>query len=292
MKRKLLALLMVAVMVACAGCTTDKPTPKNEDGYENIVRVSSAKEFIEAIAPNTTIEVEAGYYNLTNYIEAIWEKHGKEWNKTHDYIRLEEIYGDVQLVVNSVEGLTIIGAEDEDEICEIVIESEMADVMKFVNCNDLTIKRLKIGHTEMVECGGNVITLEGCDNILLSKLDLYGCGVIGLEANNCTDLRMKSSIIHDCSWVAMSLQGRYGKFQFTDCTFDHNEWGFLLGEDEEVVNFKNCKFGQQESNGILYLPFVNLVNCDVMEPDIYPDFEDDGYDNFYDGDTYEDGPKG
>lgn len=278
MKRRLLAVVMVIALIFCAGCAGGGETPQGGED-DSVITVSSAKEFVEAIAPNVTIEVEAGYYNLSKYIEGAWAKDGESWNDAHKYVKIEECFDGVMLKIVGASGLTIIGSDKEDEISEIVVEPRYADVLNFTNCNDLTIRNLKVGHTETGECAGNVISLTSCDVVNFDKVDLYGCGVIGICAENCGDLKMNDSIIHDCSFFAMDIEEQYGKCQFEDCAFEDNDYGFGFYDNDCTIQFTNCSFGQNESNSILFMDGVSLVDCVTEEPTEYPDYSDEDYDD-------------
>lgn len=278
MKRRLLAVVMVIALIFCAGCAGGGETPQGGED-DNVITVSSAKDFVEAIAPNVTIKVEPGYYNLSKYIEGAWAKDGESWNDAHKYVKIEECFDGVMLKVIGVSGLNIVGDIVDEEKSEIVVEPRYADVLKFTNCNDLYIEKLTVGHTDTGYCVGNVISLYDCDGIDFEKVDLYGCGVIGIYAENCGDLEVNNGFIHDCSYLAMEITGQYGKCQFNHCDFSYNDYGFSFYDNDCTLLFTDCYFDQNESNSISFMEGVELIDCTVQEPTEYPDYSDEDYDD-------------
>ena len=51
--------------------------PAPQEG--NTVTVGSVEELLEAIGPHTGILLKPGYYNMSEYIEYVWEKEGESW---------------------------------------------------------------------------------------------------------------------------------------------------------------------------------------------------------------------
>lgn len=58
------ALLLFALLAGCSkGTVQEEPSTEAE-----VIQVSTAGEFLEAIAPNAVIELAPGTYNLTEYL--------------------------------------------------------------------------------------------------------------------------------------------------------------------------------------------------------------------------------
>ncbi len=168
----------------------------DEDG---MIHVSTVDELLAAIAPNTTIYLEPGEYDLgtaTGY--------GSFGGKYHSW--LMEFDGP-QLNIANVKNLTI-RAESADK-ASIVTAPRYADVLHFTNCDGLTLENFTAGHTEEPsQCMGDVLGIEDCDEVKVEGCSLYGCGVIGISAYDCEEMKITGTEIYGCS---------YGAVQFRSC---------------------------------------------------------------------------
>ena len=167
-----------------------------EESSAKEVRVSTVDEFLAAIAPNTTICMEAGTYDLTA---------ATGYGKTDgDYYYWEECFDGHGLIINAVEGLSIIGAgADSTEISAI---PRYANVLSFYNCSGLSLSGFTAGHTqEPGECAGGVIDLWYCIGVKIDSCGLYGCGVTGISAIESSDISVVSTEIYDCSYTPVQL---------------------------------------------------------------------------------------
>ena len=247
------------------------PTPTEGD----TVTASSIEELLEAIGPNVGIMIEPGYYNLSEYIEDVWEQEGESWNERHPYVQLRDCYDGVEVVIRRVEGLSIFG--DNESLTEIVVDPRYAQVLNFEECHDLTLSGLTMGHTETGDCAGNVLDFYNCRDIHLSAMDLYGCGVYGIGCYDGTgELYVYSSTIRDCSYGALQIYDGNGCFEFRNCMltgsdgYDHYEkspWSDLA--------FYECVFGDNETSYYMFLEDVYTEDCIWSENYIYPEY---GYD--------------
>ena len=94
---------------------SDETTPPEDSGDEvqhdpappegDTVTVGSVEELLEAIGPHTGIFLKPGYYNMSEYIEYVWEKEGESWNERHPYVQLRDCYDGVEVVIRRVDGL-------------------------------------------------------------------------------------------------------------------------------------------------------------------------------------------
>ena len=272
------------------------PTPAPEQGPESaqtpeipealrplaeaakvLVVVRSAEELVEAIRPDTAILVEPGDYNLSEYLEAAWAQGGEEWNamKRHHYVQLEDCFDGVMLKITGVDGLSIFG-RGETADTEIVVEPRYADVLKFEDCSDLTLARLTLGHTETGECVGSVLHLEDCRNVVLRDVDLYGCGVHGVQAGETQDLYVYDSVIRDCSFGPLDLEYMLGDVLLENCTLTGSGGAVFLGSCERAnIVFRGCTFGERESNSLYFRDDVVTEDCTWSEITEYPDYSDD-----------------
>lgn len=256
MKRLFTALLCLAVMLSFAACgSTAKPaeTGDNTVTDADAVSVGTVTEFLDAIAPGATIKLAAGTYNLT-------EAKGFGGKNVSDYYRWENLGDGSQaaLVIEDVEGLTIGG----DEGAEIVTECSWANVLRFNHCDGLTVKNLHVGHTEQTEaCEGGVISLINCDDVSIENCDLYGCGTMGVDANQCWNLQVTGCSVHHCSYGGISLYS--GKHVFIgDCSvYDCGQgpdtaWSCFNLSDTTDVTISGCSVKDSNFSNLLcgYFP--------------------------------------
>ncbi len=279
------ALLLLALLAGCGGPSEkaepvgtpeptsaapatmqpESPAPTEETTAEDeAIPVSTAGEFLEAIAPGAEIELAPGTYNLTAYLSEASET-------VSDYVARGFTDG-WQAEIHGVEGLTIRGAAGGK--IEVVAEPRYSDVLNFSDCSDIVIENVTFGHTiEQGHCEGAVLSFDHCRNIRLDALDLYGCGTYGVAASDTADLVLKNCIVRDCSYGIIDLSScgnaalegctlkdnggfdmlsLHGSFvDFENCTFTGNMGsGFLPSDSESGAHFASCSFGQWESRSI------------------------------------------
>ena len=280
-----LALLLLVLLAGCGGASDkvelagtpeqtsatpapilpESPTPPEESVAEDeVIHVSTAGEFLEAIAPGVIIELAPGTYNLTEYLR-------EASDTVSDYVTRTFTDG-WQAEIREVEGLTIRGAEGGK--VEVVAEPRYSDVLYFNDCSDIVIENITFGHTiEPGNCQGAVLAFDYCRKISLDGLDLYGCGTYGVVADHTVGIALKDCIIRECSYGIvdllcsdtvfegctfrdnggfdmLSLSGSFAHFE--GCTFTGNKGDNFLptyyhGDSESGARFEDCTFGRWES---------------------------------------------
>lgn len=102
---------------------TDGDDVQNEPAVsdDDMITVDSTEELLEAIAPNAEIVIEPGYYNMSEYIEAVWAEEGESWNEQHPYVRLQDCFDGVEAVICGVDGLSICGDADKVQLKTMVV---------------------------------------------------------------------------------------------------------------------------------------------------------------------------
>ena len=95
--------------------------PEESVAEDEAIHVSTAGEFLEAIAPGVVIELEPGTYNLTEYLH-------ESSDNVSDYVSRSFTDG-WQAEIREVERLTIRGAKDGK--VEVVAEPRYSDVLYF-----------------------------------------------------------------------------------------------------------------------------------------------------------------
>ena len=133
-----------------------------------VCAVSTVDELIAAIAPDTTVTLAAGTYDLSTAAT-----YGGDTGSP--YTRWEPVYdGDrnesFELVITGADQLRLQGA-GMDSVTVAAIP-RYANVLHFVGCSGLGISRLTAGHTEEPGyCAGGVLWLENC-----TDADISFCG--------------------------------------------------------------------------------------------------------------------
>ncbi len=249
-----------------------------DDGF---VLVSSTEELLNLIEPGAKIKIAPGYYNMSDYLSGSYvnTKDRDEWNEQHKYVKLQEVYDGAEIILQDVDGLEIKGGTDSFSDTEIVIDPRYATVLVFSASDNIKISNVTVGHTDGGDCSGGVLGFNYCRNITLDNVDLYGCGVYGIECLNSTsDLHVSDSVIRDCEFGSFEIYNVTGDFVFNRCTFTGSGWGgYFEGGDLASLAFNNCKFGHNETNTWYFREDVVLNDCEFEEPTEYPDYGDYGY---------------
>ena len=208
--RTLLVLFVLAALLltACGAGQTTAPEITKEPAVteepaiteepaaplpEGTVEVGTVDELLAALAPNTTILLREGEYDLSTASD-----YGTE--DLDGYYRWELVYGGCQLDLTRLSGLTLKG---EGQV-SILARTRYAQVLCFVDCWDLSLENLTLGHTtEPGICSAGVLDFESCDDVSVDGCRLYGCGTLGVYAYNCQNLYLRGSQIDNCSYGAV-----------------------------------------------------------------------------------------
>lgn len=244
-----------------------------------VVAVHNTEELFEAIAPDTSIVLLDGWYNMSDWLEATYAEQGSEWNSKHPYVELDMVYDGVMATVSGVKNLAIVGGYSSRYAANITVAPRYADVLCFEDCDTLTLANLSAGHTDTGECSGSVVMLSDCSNVNIRNCDLFGCGVEGIYADGIRNLNVTDTHIRDCSSNALRIYGASGEVIFRDCAL-YNNGGGVIYQGNTPVLFDRCALGTEESNSVAYLENAEIVDCELNEDwegYEYPDIEDDTF---------------
>ncbi len=257
----------------------DQPTPAPavDDGT---IYVDNVADLIEAIAPGAKIVLKPGTYNISDYIGQICSKDPEVWNRNHRYVEIREVYDGAELVIKDVEGLDLRGESDDRADTEVITDPRYAAVMRFEFCDELLLSGFTMGHTMTGMCVGNVVDLISCDSVIVDNMDLYGCGVTGLNLEYCsTFLRCSDTTIRDCSWGPLNDYNSRGEWKFYDCVFSGSDGGGYFPESKTLdIYFENCTFGDMETENFMFRDDITTKNCTWgdLSNITYPDYGDPG----------------
>lgn len=208
MKRTLVWLLALVLAVGLlTGCGAEQEEQLPSESVEETApstgqTVKTVDELLAAIAPGAEIYMEAGTYNLSEAAN-----YGKDTaSEYYEWISVGDGYA-LRLV--GVDNLTIRGSGMDT--ATLSAEPRYADVMALLNCNNVTLEDFTAGHTvSAAECAGGVLALQGCRDITMNRVGLYGCGVNGVDAQHCSNISIGDSRIYDCSSSAVTANESSG----------------------------------------------------------------------------------
>ena len=203
-------------------------TPELSVSEDGKVHVTTVDEFLAAIAPDTTIYLEAGTYDLSTA-----EGYGVSGTERYHW---ELRFDGPSLVITGVDGLTIEGAGAES--VTIAAVPRYADVLGFERCAGLTLRGFTAGHTEEKGyCTGGVLYFDLCDDAVIDGCALFGCGIMGITASNCDDMNVSNTEIYDCEYGAVTLNDSNAVFDNCDI-HDNGGPDFQLYGSTAIVDGK------------------------------------------------------
>ena len=203
-------------------------TPEVAVSEDGKVHVTTVDEFLAAIAPDTTIYLEPGVYDLSTAAGCgVTETDRYRWDLRFD---------GPSLVITGVDGLTIEGAGAES--VTIAAVPRYADVLGFERCAGLTLRGFTAGHTEEKGyCTGGVLYFDLCDDAVIDGCALFGCGIMGITASNCDDMNVSNTEIYDCEYGAVTHHDSNGVFDHCDL-HDNGGPNFELYGSTAIVDGK------------------------------------------------------
>ncbi len=195
-----IAIIFVAVCLVTSPTETEEAANTDPSATTTVeegeILVTNVDEFLAAIAPDTTIVLAPGTYNLSAAAD-----YG---TKNDDYYSWVQIADGYELALHDIANLTIRGSGRLTTTLET--DPRFAQVLAFNNCSNLTLEGFTAGHTiARGECSGGVVFLQDCRDVSLSGLGLFGCGTVGLISESCTHVTVTDSDIYDCSSAAFQL---------------------------------------------------------------------------------------
>lgn len=167
-------------------------------GSQTAVHVSTADEFLAAIASDTEIIVDAeliDFSTATGY-----------GTSGGEHYRWDEEFDGPMLVVQNVSNLTVRGSGDAATDRVLSAVPRYAYVLTFENCSNIYVTHITLGHTqEPGYCAGGVLQFRSSQSGLVEDCDLYGCGTWGVWGENSLGLQVINNLIHDCSYGGVNL---------------------------------------------------------------------------------------
>lgn len=189
------------------------------------IHVSTVDELIAAIGPNVDIVLDAELYDLSTAT-------GYGTSKGDYYYWLDEFDGP-QLVIDGVDNLTIRSNDGNVTGHTIAAIPRYANVLTFKACSYITLSGFTAGHTrEPGVCAGGVLQFQDSTHVTVDNCGLFGCGILGVDAGYCTDIRVANCDIYECSQGGVRFQSTEG------IVMENNTLRDLDGSD---MSFYDCK---------------------------------------------------
>lgn len=201
------------------------PAQSQPEWEQKQIRVKTVDEFLAAIGPDTEIILESELYDLST---------AKEYGTGYsEYYYWSAEFDGLGLVITDVRNMTIRSESGDVKKCTISAVPRYAHVLSFRRCSDITFSGFTAGHTlEPGECSGGVLHFYDCDYVMVENCGLFGCGVLGIQAQLGGRITVSGCDIYECSYGGIQMHEVSG-IVIEECTFRD------LGGDS--MAFSACK---------------------------------------------------
>ncbi len=209
----------------------------------NTVEVKTAKEFLQAIRPNTLIRLKAGIYNLSQATSV-----------KSNYLSWLEVYDGLEPQISRVNNLQILGEKGT----QILIEPRYAWVLNFQNSQNVAIKNITFGHTDSGYCLGGVLSFSNSAGININRAILYGSGTTGMSLEKVRDLKFTNSMIRDCTYHLLQITNSQN-IAFENSVFqDTGEFNLvnIYGGSQNVQFLRSAFINNWSSEYFPYLFYI------------------------------------
>ena len=210
--RKVLAALLTGLMLL----SLMGVAPLSKADSETVVEVKNADELVAAVRPGVTVKLLPGKFDL-----AAAASYGKDTGNPYCRWDISSETG-FELNIVGVEGFTLQGANMDDTV--LLARDRYANVLTFTGCQDIAVSNFTAGHSPAPGyCSGGVLHFVNCINTAVEYCGLFGCGSMGVWADNCNGLTVSYSRIYECSDSAVCFDG-CRNVQILGTEIDHNGW--------------------------------------------------------------------
>lgn len=253
MKIKFVSLIALLTALLMLGCTALAEAPEEETVPFEVtitpvitkdqkqVIVTTADEFLAAIAPDTEIVLDASLIDLSE---------ATGYGKTNgDYYRWEEGYDGPEFRITGVSNLTIRSSGDDHDAAVISSVPRYAYVLYFENCSNIHVVGFTAGHTkEPGYCRGGVLGFQNSQELLIEDCGLFGCGTLGVMGQSCKNMQIVNCEIYECSVGGVELSN-CDDVNVDGCTFRDLGWRDGEGNFIEMDEFRVYGCGKVTCNG-------------------------------------------
>ena len=206
-----------------------EPDPENLPEQQTVT-VKTVDEFLAAIGPDREIILSGDIFDLST---------ASSDGPISPYWYWEDPYDGAQLVITDVSNMTIKAEGEDRKATTLQAVPRYANVLSFRSCTDITLSGFTAGHSEEPGyCMGGVLDFRDCRNVIVNRCGLFGCGILGVNAELCSNLTVLECDIYECSYGGIQL------FNVDDVVISSNTFRDLGGPE---VMTQDC----------------TEVNCDV-----------------------------
>ena len=223
----------------------DPPAEKQPVGERTEVKVATVDELLAAIAPDTEIVLTEKFYDLSTAAD-----YG---TGDSEYYYWADEFDGPNLVITDVNNLTIRSESGDVKKCTISAVPRYANIFTFRRCSNITLSGFTAGHTvEPGYCMGGVLDFKDCDAVLVDGCGLYGCGILGVQADMCGDVTVRDCDIYECSYGGIRMYNVNG-VSIDGCTFrDLGGESIVLQSCKDVTLDGEAADGNYRSNDYEY----------------------------------------
>ena len=212
------------VLAKLYGVEQDKPVGTQQPQLQ--IHVSTVDEFIAAIGPDKEIILDAELYDFSTAT-------GYGYSKG-DYYFWEDVFDGPGLVIQNVNNMTIRSDDGDVSKHTIAAIPRYADVLAFKSCSNITVSGFTAGHTkEPGSCAGGVLEFRDSDFITVDNCGLFGCGILGVKTENCSNVTVKNCEIYECSTGGIELWDTF------EVTLENNSFRDIGGR--YIMQFQGCR---------------------------------------------------
>ena len=222
------------VLAKIYGLEQEKQTAPQQPQLQ--IHVSTVDELIAAIGPDKEIILDAELYDLSTAT-------GYGTSKG-DYYFWEDIFDGPGLVIQNVSNMTIRSNDGNAKKHTIAAIPRYADVLAFKACSNITVSGFTAGHTkEQGSCAGGVLEFRDSDVITVENCGLFGCGILGVQTESCSNVTVKDCEIYECSTGGIQMWDTF------NITLENNSFRDIGGR--YIMQFNGCKNAEVDGETVI-----------------------------------------
>jgi len=182
------------------GVSQDEQTKPQQPQLQ--IHVSTVDEFIAAIGPDKEIILDGELYDFSTATGYGYAK--------GDYYYWEDVFDGPGLVIQNVSNMTIRSNDGDVTKHTLAAIPRYADVLAFRGCSNITVSGFTAGHTrEPGSCAGGVLEFRDSDFITVENCGLFGCGILGVQTESCSNVTVRDCEIYECSTGGIEMRDTY-----------------------------------------------------------------------------------